>query len=97
LEFGVWLLGEGYAESTVAGRVKLLRLLVRRGADLYDLDSVKRVISVQGWSDGRKANVVDAYRCWLRWKGLPTDGLPRYVKKRKQLNSSKPGSNTSRK
>ncbi len=83
MRFVVWLLSLGYAKSTVESKVKLLRLLVRRGANLWDVESVKRVVALQPWCDGRKANAVDAYRSWLRMHGFSVEGLPRYVKKQK--------------
>jgi len=42
LEYAWWLKKEGYAESTIIGRVKLLKTLVKRGANLYDPESVKK-------------------------------------------------------
>ncbi|MEM3464443.1 MAG: hypothetical protein QXL91_06230, partial [Candidatus Bathyarchaeia archaeon] len=41
LEYAWWLKKQGYSESTITGRVKLLKTLVKRGANLYDPESVK--------------------------------------------------------
>ena len=64
-----WLQKEGYRESTIIGRSKLLRVMAKRGADLLDPDSVKAVIAKQTWSEGRKDLAVDAYSCFLRMTG----------------------------
>jgi len=35
LEYAWWLKKQGYSESTITGRVKLLKTLVKRGANHY--------------------------------------------------------------
>lgn len=66
VEFGFWMKREGYAESTIGPRINQLTTLVKRGADLFDPESVKRVIAEQKtWNDGTKANNVDTYSCFL--------------------------------
>jgi hypothetical protein len=78
LEFEFWMQKQGYAEPTVKHRVVRLRMLARRGANLLDPESVKTVIALQKtWCDGTKANVVDAYCCFLEKEGL-TWNPPRY-------------------
>jgi integrase/predicted RNA-binding Zn-ribbon protein involved in translation (DUF1610 family) len=69
LEYGVWLLKQGYAQSTIEGRVKLLKRLVKIGANLFDPESVKEAISRQIWSDGRKELAVEAYSNFLKMCG----------------------------
>jgi integrase len=69
IEFLWWMKKQGYAESTITGRVKALEVLCRRGANLYDPESVKEAIAKQNWSEGRKASIVKAYNCWLRMVG----------------------------
>jgi integrase len=70
LEYAWWLKKEGYAESTIVGRVKLLRRLVKLGADLYDPESIKEVIAKQeSWSLGRKELAVEAYSSFLIMTG----------------------------
>jgi integrase/ribosomal protein L37AE/L43A len=69
---------EGYAESTIKGRVWLLKVLAKRGADLLNPDSVKEAIAKQDvWCNKRKMNAVDAYTVFLRMIGRKWD-LPRY-------------------
>jgi transposase-like protein len=64
-----YLQKEGYRPATIIGRTKLLKILWRREADLYDPESVKTVISKQKWCEGRKGNAVDAYSSYLAMVG----------------------------
>ncbi|MBS7635298.1 site-specific integrase [Candidatus Bathyarchaeota archaeon] len=73
---------QGYANSTIESRVKLLKRLVKLGANLYDPESVKEVIAQQTWSDGRKENAVEAYSCFLKMMGGAWSP-PRYTKLKK--------------
>nr|NIO36475.1 tyrosine-type recombinase/integrase [Candidatus Bathyarchaeota archaeon] len=66
VEYSFWLLKQGYAESTIKGHAKLLRILVKRGANLFDSESLKETIARQEWCNGRKGNAVDAYSGFLR-------------------------------
>jgi integrase/DNA-directed RNA polymerase subunit RPC12/RpoP len=77
VEYAFWLQKEGYSEATILGRSKLLKILVKRGANLYDPESIKKVIVKQAWCEGRKANAVDAYSSFLRMAG-GTWEPPRY-------------------
>lgn len=71
VEFAWWMQKQGYKESTYTGRVKHIKTLVRRGANLLDPESIKKVIALQKtWSDGFKANMVDTYSCFLEKEGL---------------------------
>jgi integrase len=56
--------------------------MLKRGADLYDPESVKTCIARQPWSQGRKANAVDAYATFLKMIGGEWDP-PRYKGQRK--------------
>jgi integrase len=82
VEYSFWLLKQGYARSTIKGRTKLLKRLLKLGANLYDAESVKEVIARQKWSLGRKANAVDAYTSFLQMQGTKWD-LPVYRRIRK--------------
>jgi len=83
VEFLWWMKKQGYAKSTIEGRVKLLKRLVRLGADLYNPESVKEVIAKQeSWSEGRKELAVEAYSCFLLMLGGKWDP-PRYRRIRK--------------
>jgi len=81
-QYAWWLKKQGYAESTIVSRVKLLRILAKRGANLLDPESVKKVIAEQKWSEGRKANAVDAYSSLLEMLGK-TWTPPRYKRPQK--------------
>jgi hypothetical protein len=77
INFAWHLKKQGLKESTITSKVKLLRILMKRGADLNDPESVKDIIARQNWSEGRKKNAVEAYSSYLVFKGLTWDP-PRY-------------------
>ena len=77
VEFAWWLKKQGYKDSTITSKVKLLRILAKRGADLLNPESVKEVIAQQEWSEGRKENAVDAYTSFLVFVGGKWDP-PKY-------------------
>ena len=73
-----WLQKQGYKESTIIGRSRLLKTLVKRGADLLDPESVKGVIAKQQtWSEGRKELAAEAYTTFLKMTGGKWD-KPKY-------------------
>ncbi len=57
--------------------MKILKILVKRGANLLDPESVKEIIARQEWSPKRKMIAVDAYTALLRMRGGTWDP-PRY-------------------
>jgi len=66
VSYAWWMTKEGYAESTITRRVKLLKTLVKRGANLLDPESVKTIISKQEtWSTTTKEHAVTAYTSFL--------------------------------
>jgi len=69
LEYALWLRSNGKSEATIFGRVKLLRRLTKRGANLYDPQSMKTTIAEQKWGNGQKNNAVDAYSSFLLMVG----------------------------
>jgi len=73
LEFLWWMRKQGYKESTILGRGRKLRRLVRLGANLFDPESIKDIVARQRWSDGQKENVVEAYDLFAKWMGLKWD------------------------
>jgi integrase len=77
-QYAWWLKKEGYAESTITTRAKILKILSKRGADLQNPDSIKEIIARQEWSNKRKVNAADAYTAFLRMKG-ETWNPPRYL------------------
>ena len=63
----IWYLKKrGNADQTIKSREGLLRILINRGADIFDPESVKKTISIQKWVNKRKCNAVDAYTQFLR-------------------------------
>ncbi|MEM3014327.1 MAG: site-specific integrase [Candidatus Bathyarchaeia archaeon] len=73
LDFLWWMKKQGYAESTILGRGRKLRRLLRLGADLYTPETVKEILARQKWSEGQKEVVVEAYDLFLKWKGQKWD------------------------
>lgn len=69
IRFAWWMKKQGYADSTIMRRVKALEVLCKRGAKLYDPESVKEVIAKQKWSEGGKGVVIRAYSCFLKMVG----------------------------
>ena len=61
---------EGYADATIKMNASILRILHRRGADLYNPESVKEVIAKQSWSQNRRKNVINAYDLFAKFVGL---------------------------
>jgi len=66
VEFAWWMKKEGYAENTIVRRVKLLSVLAKRGANLFEPESVKEAIAKQDrWNVKTKELAVEAYSCFL--------------------------------
>jgi integrase len=82
LEYAWWSKKNGNSEATIEPRVKLLNLIVKRGANLYDPETVKEVIATQTWCNGRKNNAADAYSSFLKMTN-GTWEAPTYKKIRK--------------
>jgi hypothetical protein len=83
IEYVLWMQKQGYSTTTILGRSKLIKILIKRGADLYDPESLKATIAKQQWSLGRKANAVDAYTSFLKMSGgrwEPLDGAKIFKK-----------------
>jgi len=81
-KFKWWMQKQGYKEQTIISRAKLLKIMAKRGADLYDSESIKEVIAKQSWCDGRKENAVHAYASFLKMTGNKWEP-PRYYKVKK--------------
>jgi len=82
VEFAWWLKKQGYAETTIISRVKILKILMKRGANLYNPESIKGAIAKQKWSQGRKENAVHAYSSFLKMVGGKWEP-PRYKRVKK--------------
>jgi len=82
VEFSWWLKKEGYREGTILTKTKTLKILSKRGADLFDGESVKEVIARQKWSENTKLNAVVSYKSFAEFIGMPFNP-PRYRGTRK--------------
>lgn len=69
VDFAWFMKKAGLRIGTITPRCKLLKILSRRGANLFDPESVKDAIAEQKWCEGRKANAVDAYSGFLTMIG----------------------------
>ena len=70
VEFLWHLKKQGYAEATVRTRLKLLKRLVRLGADIFDPESVKKVLAEQPWKSNSKFQAVIAYDNFAEMTGI---------------------------
>ncbi len=71
VEPGFWMQKEGYAESTISRRIRLLGTLLNKGADLKDPESVKETIAKQkSWTTKTKQIAVETYDCFLKSQDL---------------------------
>ena len=78
VEYIFWLKKQGYAESTILGRVKLVKQMTKKGANLNDPETIKEVIAKQDtWSQARKELAVECYSNYLVFSG-GTWNPPRY-------------------
>lgn len=69
LEYAFALKKQGYATTTIEGRVKILKRLLNLGADLYNPESVKEAIAKNNCSEARKELMVEAYSNFLLFLG----------------------------
>jgi len=84
LNFALWLKRQGLAEKTVENYVKLLRLLIKRGADLRDPESVQTVLAESDLEPSSKETIVSIYsrlleftgNSWIRPKYRPAEKFP---------------------
>jgi len=78
--FAFWMKKNGYAENTITRRVRILSMLVKRGANLFDPESVKATIAKQdSWNNKTKEISVEAYSCFLKMAGGSWDP-PKFMK-----------------
>ena len=76
LQYAWHLKKEGYRESTIVSRVKLLKGLSRR-ADLFNAEAVKGAIARLNVSEARKENLVCVYGSLCKLNNIPFSP-PRY-------------------
>ena len=83
VEHAFWMQKEGYAESTISRRVRLLGTLANKGANLKDPESVKETIAKQQkWNLKTKEIAVETYDCLMKMQGLAWS-KPKYKAVRK--------------
>jgi len=68
-EFEYHLLKQGYKESTIKRYTHEMEILHRRGANIYNPESVKATIAKQKWKDSRKLGVCHVYNAFLKLIG----------------------------
>ena len=69
---------EGYAESTITRRIRFLKTISNKGANLQDPESVKETLAKQlTWQTKTKEIAVETYTLFLKMQGL-TWSPPRY-------------------
>jgi integrase len=66
-----------YSEDTIERYGRTLATLVKRGADLKNAEDVKDVISRQPWSEGTKANTVNAIQLFYKYHEIKAE-FPAY-------------------
>lgn len=62
---------QGYAEATIGLNNTCLKVLMDRGANLAESETVKETIARQKWSPNRKRNVIVAYTSFLKFIAYP--------------------------
>ena len=77
INFIIYMQKRGLAESTIERRHRHLQVLAKRGANLLDIESVKKKISEQDWVGKSKNRAVDTYTDFLKMLGKTWD-KPRY-------------------
>jgi len=62
IEYLWFLKKQGYAETTVKGRVQIIKRLIKLGCDLWNPESIKLLVAQHDdWSNNYKRTIIDAY------------------------------------
>jgi len=69
VEYAWWMKKQGYAETTIIMYTNVVGVLVKRGSNIYNPDSVKDAIAKQQWSEARKESAIAAYTLFLKMVG----------------------------
>ena len=69
IEYCFNLQKRNYSPETIRLNRTALQILVERGANLFDSESVLEVITKQKWGQARKRNVINAYHSFLKFNG----------------------------
>ena len=70
VDFSWMMKKQNFSQATIRTYSSIVKLLMKRGADLLDPESVKAVIAMQVWSPNRKRTVINAYSLFLKMLGL---------------------------
>ena len=70
VEFAWFMKKQGYAEITIYIYSNSIEVLSKRGADIFDAESVKETIAQQNWGQARKNIAINAYSLFLKVLGL---------------------------
>jgi integrase len=71
INFALYMKKQGLKDSTIKPRLGILNVLIRRGVDLLNPESVKEGIAKQTtWCEGRKDNAVNTYNNFIIMHGL---------------------------
>jgi len=71
LEYAWKLKKRGLSDVTIEARTYRLRVLVRKGANLYSPDSVETVLATESWTQANKLFFVMAYRSFCKTMDVP--------------------------
>ncbi|MCW3994962.1 MAG: hypothetical protein NWE98_02280 [Candidatus Bathyarchaeota archaeon] len=87
LEYAFWMQKEGYAETTITRRIRFLKTMTNRGANLADPESVKEMLArQQNWQVKTKEIAVETYSLFLKMQGLNWNP-PKFKSVKKYLSS----------
>jgi integrase/predicted RNA-binding Zn-ribbon protein involved in translation (DUF1610 family) len=71
VEHAFWMQKEGYAEATISRRIRFLKTMMNKGANLADPESLKEMIArQQNWQVKTKDIAVETYSLFLKMQGL---------------------------
>ena len=69
-EYAWWMKKEGYREPTIRMRIRLMKRLVKVGANILDPESAKETIAKQDtWNENTKLHIVNIYTTFLKMTG----------------------------
>ena len=71
LDYAWQMKKRGLAESTITQRVYRLKLLVKKGANLMDPESVSETLATNNWTDANKRVFIVAYKSFAKTHNLP--------------------------
>ncbi|MEM2293121.1 MAG: hypothetical protein QXX41_07580, partial [Nitrososphaerota archaeon] len=80
--FALWLLKNGRREETVKKNVEVIRMLIRKGANIYDPEAVKEFINKLNVSEDTKMNYANLYGNFVKFCSGSWE-KPRYGKTEK--------------